>query len=263
MTFKVSSSFRAKWIPPLIAFVAITIAWQIIGSAVNPLFLSTPTRIGAAFVELAAGTGDYSLTNAMGITFSALVVGFLIGAVLGLPLGLLMGLSKPVETAFDPYVNAMYVIPRIALVPIIIIWFGVGFEAIVIIVMLHTFFPIVINTHAGIRNLDKAFVDASDAFGVRGFDRFRRVIFPASLPYIMTGLRLGLGQAFIGVIVAQLILALTGLGFILTAYSNYLDTAEVMALILIVMAFGVILTESVKQVERRLAYWKTSGTGIQ
>ncbi len=253
------SAVGSKLWPPLVVLVIILVAWQLIGSAINPLFISTPTRIAAAFVILAQGTGQYSLLAAFETTFGAMLAGFLVAIVLGLPLGLLMGMSRTVETALDPWVNALYVIPRIALIPILVIWFGVGFEAITIIVMLHSFFPIVINTHAGVKNLDKSFLDASKAFGVRGLRRFRRVVFPGALPYVMAGLRLGLGQAFIGVIVAQMLLALSGFGFILTGYSNYLDTPEVMALILIVMAIGVVLTEVVKRVEGRLAYWRTVG----
>jgi ABC-type nitrate/sulfonate/bicarbonate transport system permease component len=192
-----------------------------------------------------------------------MLVGFVLSSVVGVTIGMLMGMFRFIDVALDPYVNALYVLPRIALIPLIIIWFGPGATGIIFVVFLSAVFPVIINTYAGIRNVSRSLVDTANVFEVKGLLRFRKVIFPGALPFIMTGLRLGLASSFIGVIVAELVLALQGLGYLVTAYSDYFDTPQLIDTLLVLMFLGVIMTWVIQYSERRIAYWKESERAYQ
>ncbi|MGI0080166.1 MAG: ABC transporter permease [Nitrososphaerales archaeon] len=257
------SLIENKWVIRAITFAVIVVGWQIAGAFTSPLFLPTPTSIVSAFFLLLGGTGQYSLIPATIVTMEQTLAGFLLGVVIGLPLGIVMGMFRKIDVALDPYVTGLYVTPRIALIPLIIIWFGTGFNAITVVALLLTVFPVIINTYAGVRDISRSMLDTSEVFGVKGMQRFRKVTFPGMIPFFMTGVRLGLGQAFIGVIVAQMLLSLQGLGYMLTAFGDYLDTADLWVLIIELMILGVILTLIVQVFEKRLAYWKISERAYQ
>ncbi len=245
-----------KWVIRVVTFVAIVVGWQIIGSSINPLFLSTPVKIVEAFPTTAQGTGYYNLWSAIETTIYQMLVGYFFAAMAGIFIGLVMGMFRTIDVALDPYVNALYVLPRIALIPLIIIWFGPGAEGIIIVVFLSAVFPVIINTYAGIRNVSRSLIDTADVFEVKGALRFRRVVFPASLPFVMTGLRLGLASALIGVIVAELVLALQGIGYLVTAYADYYDTPQLMDTLIVLMLIGVALTVVIQYSEKRISHWK-------
>jgi ABC-type nitrate/sulfonate/bicarbonate transport system permease component len=190
------------------------------------------------------------------LTFEEMLVAFVIASVTGIGIGLSMGMWRKLDVALNPYVNALYVTPRIALIPLIIIWFGVGFSAIVFTVFLTAVFPILINTEAGVRNVSKSLLDVARVFNVQGIRRFRRVIFPATIPFTMAGLRLGVAEAFIGVIVAQMVLSLQGLGYQITTYGEFYDTPELIGTIIVLMIIGAGLTSLVQFIERKISYWK-------
>jgi ABC-type nitrate/sulfonate/bicarbonate transport system permease component len=247
---------RNKWLIRAVTFVAIVVGWQIIGSSINPLFISTPVKIILAFPLTAQGTGYYNLPSAIETTLYQMLVGYFFASVAGVSIGLVMGMFRTIDVALDPYVNALYVLPRIALIPLIIIWFGPGSEGIIVVVFLSAIFPVIINTYAGIRNVSRSLIDTADVFEVKGALRFRRVVFPASLPFVMTGLRLGLASALIGVIVAELLLALQGMGYLVTAYADYYDTPQLMDTLIVLMLIGVALTLVIQYSERRISHWK-------
>ncbi len=249
---------KNKWVIRAITFAIIVAAWQIAGSNLNPIYLSTPTAIVNAYFTLLTQTGRYSLIPATVETLEATFLGFGLSIVIGLPLGLMMGMFRSIDIAIDPYMNALYVSPRVALIPLIIIWFGIGFNAIVVTVLLLAVFPVAINTYAGVRNIGRSLLETSEVFGVKGMRRFRKVLFPSTIPFFMTGLRLGIGQAFIGVIVAQMLLALSGLGYLITAFGDYFDTPQLMALIIELMVLGVAMTTMVQIIENKISYWKQS-----
>ncbi len=258
---KVETSGLKKWAIRIITFVVIVGFWQIIGSRTNPVILSSPLTVVNALMQLVQGVNvvgvmtGHAFWASTTLTLELMVIGFASSLAIGIPLGLLIGANATLERGLDPYVNALYVTPRAALVPLIIIWFGISDIGVIVIVILSSVFPVIINTAAGVRNIDKRYLDASRAFGVGGLSRFRRVILPGALPYIMAGLRIGLGQAFIGVMIGQMLLAVTGLGYLLTAFGDYFRTPYVMAIIVELAVIGILLTESFKFAERRIAYW--------
>jgi NitT/TauT family transport system permease protein len=249
----VARALRNKWILRAASIAVVLCAWQIVGSRINPIFLSTPTAIAAAFVKMVA-SGE--LVSAVLASLGVTAAGFLLALVVGVPVGLLMGRFRTIEYVLDPYVSALYVVPRIALIPLIIIWAGLGIKAQIVVVFGTTVFPILLSTFAGVRNVDSRLLETAFVFGANERQLFFKVIIPGAVPFIMSGLRLGIGQAIIGMIVAQMFLGIAGMGFLLTNYGNQFATDYVFVVVIALAALGVALTEIVKVAERRFNHWR-------
>lgn len=247
---------RAKsraWMVRLISMVVVVGAWEIIGRRVSPLFLSYPTAIvQAGFVMAASG----ELFGALLSSLRTLVVGFITAAVVGVSLGLLIGRYRMVDAATDWLVNALYATPLVAVIPLVILWFGLGDTAKLFIVTILAVFPVLINTAAGVRHVPHALIDVSTAFAASERQVFMKIILPSAVPYMMTGLRLGIGRAIIGMVVAEFFTAITGLGAVIVKYGNQYDTASMFVPILVLMTLGVILTSIVRRFEEMFAPWR-------
>jgi NitT/TauT family transport system permease protein len=247
---------RAKskaWIVRLISMIVVIGAWEIVGRRVSPLFLSSPSAIARAGVAMAA-SGE--LFSALASSLRTLVLGFVTGSVVGVGVGLLIGRYKLVDAATDWLVNALYATPLVAIIPLVILWFGLGDSAKLFIVTILAVFPILINTAAGVRNVPQALIDVSTAFAANERQVFVKIILPAAVPYMMTGLRLGIGRAIIGMVVAEFFTAITGLGAVIVKYGNQYDTASMFVPILLLMALGVLLTSLVRRAEEMFAPWR-------
>jgi len=244
---------RNKWFLRISSIIVVLVAWQIVGGNINPMYLSTPTAIAAAAVKVVA-SGE--LQKALLLSIAVVLAGFALAIVAGVPLGLAMGRFSTVEYLVDPYVNALYVVPRIALIPLIIIWFGLGVPAQMAVVFGTSVFPILLSTYAGVRNVPQDLIETANSFGASERQLFFNIIIPASTPFIMSGLRLGIGQAIIGMVVAQMFLGLSGIGFMLTKYGNMFETAYVFVVVFALAVLGILMTEAVKRLEQRYTLWK-------
>ena len=243
------------WALRLITLVGVLTGWELLGARVNPIFLSTPSRILAALFDLVR-TGQ--LLVALRLSLLGIAIGFSAAITMGVPVGIMMGRSRTVEAILEPYVSALYVTPRVALIPLLLIWFGIGFEAQVVVIFLSSVFPIIVNSYAGVRDISSQLVDTARSFCATERQLFFEVILPASVPFTMTGIRLGIGQAVIGMVVAQMFLALSGLGKLLVNYGDFFKTDYVFAVVIVIGVLGIALTEAVKLIERRFAHWKES-----
>ena len=236
-----------------ISVVCVLGVWEIFGRRVNPLFMSYPTAIlRAGALMLSSG----ELWLALKSSLLTLLVGYLTAALLGVAVGLLVGRYPLVDAATDWLVNALYATPLVALTPLIILWFGLGDLAKFFIVTILAVFPILINTAAGVRNVPRALIELGAAFAANERQTFVKIILPAVVPYMMTGLRLGVGRAIIGMVVAEFFTAITGLGALIVKYGNQYDTASMFVPILVLMALGVLLTSLVRRAEDRFAPWR-------
>lgn len=245
----------SDWAIRLLSLCVVLGCWELIGAGVNPIFLSQPTRVVAALWSMVvSGT----LAGALGVSLLALGLGFAAAVVVGVPLGILMGRSHVVEVAIDPYVNALYATPTVALIPLLLIWFGLGLRAEVVVIFLASIFPIIVNSFAGVKSISQSWVDTARAFNANERQVLREVVLPGSVPFVMAGLRLGIGHSVIGLIVAQMFLALAGLGKLLVNYGDYFQTDYVLATVVVVALLGVVLTAGVKALEHRFAHWKKS-----
>jgi ABC-type nitrate/sulfonate/bicarbonate transport system permease component len=237
--------------------MAFVVIWQLVAfrRIVPELFLPGPIDIANAF---AAYVARGSIWPDMWISGQELAYGFLLSIAVGLPLGMLMGWYRRLNQAFDPFVTFFYSIPRIALTPLLIIWFGIGINSKIAVVFLGAVFAILINTAAGVKNLDPALIKAARSFGASDAQLFRTVVLPGSVPFILTGIRLGLGHALTGVVVAELIAAQAGVGRMMADAGATFQTSKVFVGLVIVATTGVVLTIVLSRIERRFQSWKPS-----
>jgi len=239
----------------LLGAVVILGAWQICADLkiVNPAFTSRPSAIAiAAKHYFDGGGGIYALK----ISFIEFGLGFAISLVIGLIIGIVMGWWRWLDYLFDPLVNFGYATPRIALVPLLVVWFGIGTASKVAVVFLSAVFPIMINTISGVKTSDASLLRVAQAFKASNFQIFRTVVLPGAVPSIVTGIRLGIGQGLIGMVVGELIASTAGLGYTIETAGNNFQSALMFVAVAVVAGIGVILTQSLRVVERRLDRWR-------
>ncbi len=248
-----------RWAIRLYSVIAFLIGWQLLGQSVNPILFSPPSVVLGVFVKYWL---NGILPSATLITLQTLFVGFFISVLIGIPLGLVMGRSKGAEYGLDPWVNLIYSTPVVAIIPLVAIWFGSNFLSSYLIVFITALFPIMINTTTGVKDVSRDLLQTGRSFGFSGTALWRKVVLPSSLPYIMTGLRLGIGASIIGALLAELFMYVVGLGFILIYYEAVFNTPLVICGVLITMALGVGFTELVKFAEKRISPWAIRATGV-
>jgi NitT/TauT family transport system permease protein len=243
------------WLVRVLSIIVVVGAWEILGRQVDPLFMSYPSAIAVAATQM-IGTGE--LLTGLLSSLQTLIVAFFIASVVGIALGLLIGRYRLVDAATDWLVNALYATPLVAIIPLVILWFGLGNTAKTFIVTILALFPILINTISGVRNVPKQLIDVGDAFAANERQIFTKIILPSALPYMMTGLRLGVGRAIIGMVVAEFFTAITGLGALIVKYGNQYDTASMFVPIFVLMLLGIGLSIAVRRAEEWIAPWKTT-----
>jgi NitT/TauT family transport system permease protein len=236
------------------------VAWEIYGRRTDPLLLTYPTAVvGAAFQLIRTG----ELLRQLLSSLSTLGVGFGLSVIFGVGFGLVMGRSRIAEAVLDPHMNALYATPQVALIPLFMMWFGLGFMVKAVVVFLFAFFPILINTASGVRNVSNSTIEVGRAYMANERQILLKVVFPAALPFIMAGVRLAVGRAIVGMVVAELFTAITGLGAMLTLYGNLFETAKMFVVIIVLGLLGVGLIRATQALEKRMARWKETERATQ
>ncbi|MBI5441795.1 MAG: ABC transporter permease [Deltaproteobacteria bacterium] len=243
--------WERTWIGAL-AVLLFLVAWELAKplGLVRIADISRPSLVAKAFWELAA-SGE--IFGPLLVSLKEFAVGFVLSLVVGIPVGILLGRYRLFSKLFDPLLMALYTMPRLAMMPLLVVWFGVGFGATVAVVFLSSVFPILINTAVGIREVDPVWVRAVRAFGGSGWDVFRKVLLPGSVPPMMTGLRLGVGRGLLGMVVSEMYASTEGIGGQIGLYGNSFRTAELMALIAVVSLLGFFLVDLMRRVEGRVS----------
>jgi NitT/TauT family transport system permease protein len=234
--------------------------WELSVAAgwVNPLFVSSPSRIAVTGYEMFADGSIYEDLQVSGLEF---IVGYGLAILVGVPLGILMGWYGRVNAVLEPFVSALYATPRIALLPLLMIWFGIGIVSKFAIIFLGAIFPILVNTITGVRTVNADFVKVARSFGAGDWQLFLTVALPSSVPLLLTGLRLGLGHALIGIVVGEMYGAQHGIGFLISMAGARFQTDKVMVGIIIIAFAGVALTALLRMVERRFEGWRPALNG--
>jgi NitT/TauT family transport system permease protein len=237
----------------LASVIVVLVLWEIFGRRVNPLFLSYPSAITGAFFQLMSA-GEIQ-RQALG-SLQVFVAGLSLALVFGIALGLLMGRYRLAEYLLDPYVYALDATPRVALIPLLLLWFGLGTPSKIAIVFLSGLFPVLMNTFSGVRTVSAHLVDIGRAYGASERQLFGKVILPAALPFLMAGIRLAVGRALIGIITAEMFTAVTGMGALLVRYSSALATDKFFVPVIFLALLGVALSSGVERLQKWLAPWK-------
>jgi len=239
----------------LAALAVFLVAWHLASIPAGRLLLPSPLDLVPATVdELRSGQLIPATLASLGV-FSA---GYGLAIVSGVAVGVLMGGMPRLGETLEVYVNAMNATPRVALIPLVILWFGLGPIAKIVVVWLLAVLPILINTYAGVQNTDPDLLEAARSFGARRGQVFRYIMLPAALPYVVTGLRLGAAMAMVGTVFAELYTALAGLGYLMAQYSGSFQTAKYFVPVLVLAGMGMLVSEALKILERRLARWKAT-----
>lgn len=240
-----------------LSFVGFFLFWEIGARVgfVQTFFFSSPSAI------IMSGYREVQLPrfwNDLRVSGTELIVGYLAAVVLGIPLGIVAGRYRKVNYFFDPWLNFMNALPRVALLPLIVLWVGIGIWSKIIVVFLGAFFTIIINTLYGVRTVDKRFLDVAHSFNASERRIFTTVVLPGSVPFILAGLRLGVGRALIGVIVGELYSANAGIGYMIAVAGQTLQTDRLLFGVILLTMMGVILVELLRIVEKRFQRWRPS-----
>jgi NitT/TauT family transport system permease protein len=238
-----------------LSLALICVAWQAVVDLglISAFFVSRPSDVfREAIVQLQDGT----LVRHVASSMKSFAIALGVASVVGIGLGLLAGWFRDVEAALEPFIWFKYSAPTVAFYPIFVAFLGYGTPTIVAIAFLFALTPIYANTLAGIKNADRDLVRAARSFGARPLDIFLKVALPGSVPIVVAGLRLGVGRALTGVVVAELFGATAGLGFSIAQYSQRLQTTGMMVSIVVIIILGVILTQLLSWVEQRTDAWR-------
>jgi len=233
------------------------VAWEVCGRSVNPILLSHPTAVFAAGLDMLA---DGTLLHALGSSLAVLALGLFTGSVIGVALGLLAGRRTDVAALLELPVNALYATPMVALIPLIVIWFGFDVLAKVVVVFLFVVFSVLINTQRGVREVDPELIEVATTFCSSERRMWFDLFLPSALPYIVTGIRLAIGRALIGVIVAEYLTALSGLANLIATSANSFQTARMFVPVILLTLLGVVLTAILEWIEHRLVRWRKAAS---
>jgi len=254
--------YRARARTPLtrtLAIVGFLALWEIAvrASWVDPLFLASPSGVAVRLYEVFADGSIWPHLLASGTTA---FWGFFFACVVGVPVGILMGRSTLVRDTLEPFIVAQASVPTVALLPLFIIWFGIGTSARIVLVFTGAVFGIVVSTEAGVSNIDRRLVETARSFTGTQWEIMWKVVFPASIPYILAGMRLAVARVLIMVVVAELYASSAGIGYLIFQAGASYDTAMIFVGVVILAAAGVLLNALLRFVERRVAPWTHGDT---
>jgi ABC-type nitrate/sulfonate/bicarbonate transport system permease component len=241
--------------------VLILLAWEI-GARTGALparYTSSPSAVLATAWRLLL---NGELRHDAGVTLMEFAVGMGAAIAIGIPLGLVAGWYRRVYYAVDPYLAALYATPSLALLPLLVLWFGIGIRSTTALVVVSALFPIVINVMYGVRTVDPALLRMARSFGAGQIRVFREIVLPATVPFLASGLQLGLARGLIGVVVGEMYAARDGgLGYVIAIAGSSLAVDRMFVAVVIVTAAGIFLLGAAGALERRLQHWKPKATG--
>lgn len=236
--------------------IGLILLWELCLSyliPLNPFFFTKPSLIAVAFKEQLLGD---RLWNDLAVSSQAFVWGFSLAIIIGIPIGIVMGWRRRVEYTLDPFLTALYASPLVALAPLLIVVFGVGLAAKVVLVFALAVFPFIFNTSAGVKSTDRLLINVVRSFGGQERDLYLKVIIPSTLPYIVAGARIAIGRGIVGIIVGEFYAASEGIGFAISQFGDTYRLPEMFGDILVLMITAVVLTEGLRKLEALLAPWK-------
>ena len=247
---------------PALTIVAVVVAWEALVRlrGIAPIYLPAPSSV---FVYLSRMIADGSMPYHLGITLLRIFVGFALAAVCGIVLGVLMGMSRTVARVADVWIAALYPLPKISLIPLLIIWVGTGEAYKIVISAVSAFFPIVISTYSGIRQTDRGLIKAAKDLGANARQIQLKVVIPGAIPSIFAGLHLGMGIAIILVVAAEMIGGSSqgGMGWLLISSGQVMETEKVFASLIVLAVVGAVVIKLQQWIDRKVAPWVNYNEG--
>ncbi len=240
------------------SIIFLLVTWELLPHLITlapgtKLFFATPSQVVGTLWNLFA-TG--SIWRPLGVSASGFALGLGLAIVVGLPLGVLLGRSNTLNAMLEPFITSLNATPRLVFLPLVMLWLGLGLWSKVVIVFLGAMFPILINTYEGVCNADKVLINVVRSFGAKEWDIARLVVLPNSLPYIVAGLRLAIGRAVLGVVVAEFFGSEEGLGVIMVRAAGRYEIDVVFAGLIVFAGLSLVMTRLVQLFEERLSRWR-------
>jgi NitT/TauT family transport system permease protein len=237
------------------SLLAFLLLWEALGHSglVDPLFISSPIRVAQAGWQL---IHDRDFWNDLSVSGREFILGYGAAVGLAIPLGLAIGLSRRAQFMLSPFVDTLNAVPRVTLLPLIVIWFGIGIWSKVMVVFLGAVIPILINTQAGVKTSEARFIRVARSFSASKIKIFSSIILPGTVPFIFTGLKYGAGRALLGVVVGELYASTAGLGHMIAEAGNTFQTDVVFFGVLIFMVTGLVVVAFLDVFERRFEKWR-------
>jgi NitT/TauT family transport system permease protein len=239
----------------VLSLVSVLGLWELLVDVgvLRPIIASSPVRIATAAASLLA---DPEFVGHIRVSATEFVIGFTAASVLGAGLGLVSGWYRRIGYAVDPLVTVLYVTPRVALLPVLVLWLGLGPASTTAVVFLGAFFMVFLNTMAGVRTLDPALLRAARSFMASDRTIFRTIVLPGTFPFLITGLRLGVGRALIGVVIGELFAAAAGLGYFIHITAATLQIDRMFVAVLLISSAGLATNGLLSIAERRIEHWR-------
>ena len=249
-----SNAFRGRYLAGLISILGGLALWELVSRlfVANALFLAAPSQIAVAIYRLGT-TGE--LGHHIAVSAAEFALGYVIACVLGIALGLAMASSATMKQALQPWISGLYATPTIALAPLFILWLGIGIWSKVLVVIFLVLFPVTINTEAGLRTTSERLIEMLRSFGATRRQIFLKVSLPSAVPFILAGLKLGIGRGLIGVVVAELFGSRAGLGRLISQSADAFNMPELFAGVVVLAFAGIVLTAGFGWLEQRLVPW--------
>ncbi len=236
----------------LVSLAIVLGAWQFGGQRIDQFLFTTPTAIGSAGLQMIA-SGE--LWSYLWPSLVVLIVGLAISAAAGIAVGLLLARFWVLDVGLDMYITFLYSTPTVALVPLIVLWVGFESTAKIVILFLFAFFPLVINTYQGVKNVDPKLLEVGRAFRCSERQLWTNIVLPAALPFIVTGLRLAVGRGLIGMVLADLYTAISGIGYLIVRSASTYRVDKMFVPIVVLGLLGITLTALLRGAERWIAPW--------
>ncbi len=238
-----------------LGLVLIAVAlWELAGHTVlDANFLSPPSAILAAMPRV---LGDPGVRNALAASFLELVIAFLLAVVLGLVIGLSVGLSGFARRATLPLILLLYSVPQVTILPLFVLYFGIGAGSKIAFGVSHGIFPVILNVVAGVQSVERAHLTAARSMGASRLQTIRRVVLPHMMPSLFTGLRLAMSGTLLGVLLAELYVSTGGIGYYTRIFADSFDPPATFTLVTVLALMAVMLNEAVRVAERRASFWR-------
>ena len=248
------TNIREKYMAGTLSVVGGLLAWELISRFIvaNPLFLAAPSQIMEAIWSL---TLSGQMEKHIWISAIEFAIGYVIASIIGIGIGIGMANSPRFKQAMQPWISGLYATPTIALAPLFILWFGIGIWSKVLVVIFLVLFPVTINTEAGLRTTSERLIEMLKSFGASGRQIFFKVSLPSALPFILAGLKLGIGRGLIGVVVAELFGSRAGLGRLISQSADAFNMPELFAGVIVLAVAGIAMTAGFGWLEKRLVPW--------
>ncbi len=237
----------------VLGFIGLLVGWQIVSYFIPPIFFASPVNTGLALVDVIA-SGDIIIY--LQETFSAYLAGFALAIGFGVPFGIIVGYFPTLRETLDPAISAAYATPRVTLIPLIVIWFGIGGVSRVIYIFLSAVFPCIINVMQGVAYTDPNLMETGRAFCASKNQMITKIVVPNAIPYIAVGVRLASIRSMIGVITAEMFLQAVGLGGAILRYGHVFRTDLLLALVVVVALIATSISMGTKKIEQRVTSWR-------